>query len=96
MNEGQGYSCALVDWFAPVSDKPDGLMGMWIVTPAVDRYGCHVQSVIPLESVVRGAHLIRVSGNDFIHINLHFSESLEAFKAYYVNKYIDHHAYTLA
>ena len=42
--------------------------------------------------MVLGAHLIGVYGGEFIPADLHFSESLDAFKAYYVNKYIDNHA----
>ena len=62
-----------------------------IVVPEVDNDGCHVQSIVSLDSVVWGAHLIGVYG-EFIPVKLHFSKSLDAFKAYYVNKYIDHHA----
>ncbi|KIM64473.1 hypothetical protein SCLCIDRAFT_115077 [Scleroderma citrinum Foug A] len=86
------FSCVLVNWFMPVANKPDGLTGMWIMAPEVDDNGHHVQCVISLDLVVRGAHLIGVYGSDFIPVNLRFSDSLDAFKAYYVNKYIDHHA----
>jgi len=92
LHAGHTYSCALVDWFIPVADEPDEVTGMWIVAPEVDNDGHHVQCVISLDSVVRGAHLIGVYGSEFIPVDLHFSESLDAFKAYYVNKYIDHHA----
>ncbi|KIM50686.1 hypothetical protein SCLCIDRAFT_144849, partial [Scleroderma citrinum Foug A] len=86
------YSCALVDWFMPVADEPDRLTGMWIMAPEVDDSGHCVQCVISLDSVVHGAHFIGVYGGDFIPVDLRFSDSLDAFKAYYVNKYIDHHA----
>jgi len=92
VHAGHDYSCALVDWFIPIGDEPDEVTGMWIVVPEVDNDGCRVQSVVSLDSVVRGAHLIGVYGSEFIPVELHFSESLDAFKAYYVNKYIDHHA----
>ena len=86
------FLCTLVDWFVPVANEPDGLTGMWIVAPEVDDNGNCVQCVISLDSVVCGAHLIGVYGGDFIPVDLHFSDSLDAFKAYYVNKYIDCHA----
>ena len=65
---------------------------MWIVVPEVDDNGQCVQSIVSLDSVVWGAHLIGIYSGEFIPVELHFSESLIAFKAYYVNKYIDHHA----
>jgi len=92
VHEGCHYSCALVDWFVPVADEPDELMGMWVVAPEVDDNGRCIQSVISLNSEVWGAHLIGIYGREFIPVDLHFSESLDAFQAYYVNKYIDHHA----
>jgi len=93
---GRDYLCALVDWFLPVAGEVCELTGMWIVAPEIDNQGRHVQSVISLDSIVRSAHLIAVYGNDIVPIDLHFSETLDAFKAYYVNKYIDHHAHALA
>ncbi|KIM63073.1 hypothetical protein SCLCIDRAFT_118222 [Scleroderma citrinum Foug A] len=95
VHAGEDYLCALVDWFIPVDDEPDEVMGMWIVALEVDNNGHHVQSVVSLDSMVWGAHLIGVYGSEFIPVNLHFSESLDVFQSYYVNKYIDHHANTL-
>ena len=95
VHEGHCYSCALVDWFVPIAEEPDELTGMWIVVPEVDNDGRRIQSVISLESVVRGPHLIGVYGSESLPVDLHFSEFLDAFKAYYVNRYIDHHANTL-
>ena len=92
VHAGHRYSCALLDWFVPVADEPDELTGMWIVAPEVDNNGQCVQSVVSLDSVVQGVHLIGVYGGEFIPVDLHFSESLDTFKAYYVNMYIDHHA----
>ena len=92
VHAGHRYSCALLDWFIPIADEPNELTGMWIVVLEVDNNGRRVQSVVALDSVVQGAHLIGVYGREFIPVDLHFSESLDAFKAYYVNKYIDHQA----
>ena len=92
---GRDYSCALVDWFLPVAGEVDELTGMWIVAPEIDNHGRHIQSVISLDSIIQSAHLIGVYGRDLVPTNFHFSETFDAFRAYYVNKYIDHHAHTL-
>ena len=92
---GTMYSCALVHWFTVVGDAPDTITGMWVVKPEMDHNGTPVLSVIHLDCVVRAAHLIGVVGNSFIPKALHFSQSLDSFKAYYVNGFIDHHAFKL-
>ncbi|KIJ58526.1 hypothetical protein HYDPIDRAFT_119445 [Hydnomerulius pinastri MD-312] len=96
LHEGRRYSCALVDWFLPIDNEPDDETGLWVVCPEVDHAGEWVQSVISLDSIVRGAHLMPMFGGDFLPCDFHFSESLDSFNAYYVNKYIDHHTHTLA
>ena len=81
IHAGHLYSCALVNWFVPIAEKPDELTGMWTVAPEVVNNGCCVQSVISLDSVVQGAHLIGIYSSEFIPVDLCFSESLDAFTA---------------
>jgi hypothetical protein len=91
------YPCALVHWFIPIDDNPDSVTGMWVVKPEYDASGQRVIEVVHLNSILRGAHLLPVFGSaDFIPADICYTESLDIFKAYYVNKYIDHHAYEIA
>ncbi|KDQ60532.1 hypothetical protein JAAARDRAFT_126257 [Jaapia argillacea MUCL 33604] len=48
-------------------------------------------AVIHVESIARGAHLIGLYGLTFLPEDFHFSYTLDAFQAFYVNKYGDHH-----
>lgn len=91
--EGVHYPCALVEWFKRI--RCDPLTGMWIVRPDCTR-GSRDKSVVHLDSFLRGAHLIPVYDKLRLPLNFKHSYSLDAFKAYYVNKYIDHHAYEIA
>ncbi|KAI0072467.1 hypothetical protein K474DRAFT_1686626 [Panus rudis PR-1116 ss-1] len=93
---GRTFPCALVTWFSPVSDMPDETTGMWVVEPDQDESGARIQGVIHLDSILRGAHLIGVAGAGFIPRELNFSESLDAFKRFYVNKFADHHSHEIA
>ena len=52
-------------------------------------------SVIHLDAMFCAAHLLPVYGNEFVPY-LDFSQSLDTFHSYYVNKYIDHHAFKIA
>ncbi|KAJ6631644.1 hypothetical protein B0H10DRAFT_2159848 [Mycena sp. CBHHK59/15] len=94
---GIDYPCALIHWFSAQGDQPCPDMGMWIVTPDSVRGGGPSLSVVHLDCLLRSTHLIGVAGKEFIPIrNLDFSDSLDAFKAFYVNKYADHHAHEIA
>jgi hypothetical protein len=89
------YPCALVHWFTVLGDQPDEDTGMWIVQPEVDQDGFPVISIIHLDCVIRAAHLLPIFGNTFLPKSLHFSQSLDSFKSFYVNKFIDHHSFKL-
>lgn len=94
------YPCAVVSWFSTVevgdsSPCPD--TGMWMVEPDFDQTGNCAMSVIHVDSILRAAHLMGVSnGSEFIPQHLKFNHTLDAFRSFYVNKYIDHHAHEIA
>ena len=88
--------CALVNWFSTVGDAPCPDTGMWMVEPDLDADGERVMDVVHLDTLVRGAHLIGVAGEDHIPRQLKESDSLDAFLSFYVNKYIDYHAHEIA
>lgn len=92
-HEDEVHHCALVEWFQPDAEEPDPTTGMWIVRPEVDGEGERVVDVIPLSSIVRGCHLIGVYGTTRIPANFHYSDSLDAFRTFYVNWYVDYHAH---
>jgi hypothetical protein len=90
------YPCALVHWFSLLDDERDEDTGMWMVEPEVAPDGAPVISVIHLECVLRAAHLLPIYGDAPIPVTMTFHDSLDAFPAYYVNKYADHHAFEIA
>ena len=93
--DGVHYPCALVQWFRHVSEEPDNLTGMWMVEVDRSRDGLPVISVIHTDCILRGAHLIPIFGKDFVPEELVFSDTLDAFAAFYVNRFIDHHAFEI-
>ncbi|KAF8173558.1 hypothetical protein K438DRAFT_1610723, partial [Mycena galopus ATCC 62051] len=52
--------------------------------------------LISIDSILRSAHLIPVFGKDYLPRRLKYSDSLDSFKAYYINKYADHHSHEIA
>ncbi len=88
----------MVKWFLAHGDSPDRDTGLWIITPDFTPGGLHEWGVIALDSVICAAHLIPIYGPDFLPLNFNSRDTdvLDAFAAYFVNRFADHHAHTLA
>jgi hypothetical protein len=71
---------------------------LWFVRPDDEMHGNGIQDrmVIHLDLILCATHLMPVYGSDKIPIDFHYNYSLDAFAAYYVNKYADHHAHEIA
>jgi hypothetical protein len=95
-HDGIEYPCALVHRFSLVGDSPDIHTGMWIVKPSILDDGDDLISIIHLDTVVRACHLIPVFGAQHVSRALSFTDTLDIFTHFYVNKYIDHHAFEVA
>ena len=88
------FSCALVHHFCKSFDDPDPDNGMWIVEPDFDSDKYRIMSVIHVDSIVCAAHLLPVFRGDApVPREINFSHTLDVFTAFYVNKYIDYHAF---
>jgi hypothetical protein len=90
------YPCAVLSTFSPVGDSPCPDTGMWMVERDFDENGEKLMSVIHVDAIIRGAHLIGIAGDSFIPNDLDYSDTLNAFRTFYVNKYIDYHAHEIA
>ena len=93
--KGKIYPCALMHWYVLVQDSPDKDTGMWMVEPELSD-GSPVISIIHLDCVFRTAHLIPIYGHHPIPHFILAHQSLDVFKAFYVNKFIDYHAFDFA
>lgn len=95
-SQGHLYPCAMVQWYSPRGDEPDEDTGMWIVEPDVYEDGWPITDIIHLDTIVRASHLIAMYGNKPFPKGTPFCYALDLFHSYYVNKYIDHHAFEIA
>ncbi|KAF8509710.1 hypothetical protein BU17DRAFT_77813 [Hysterangium stoloniferum] len=84
--QGRLYPCAAVQWYSRCGNEPDEDTGMWIVEP----------DVYEEDAIVHSAHLIAVYGNNPLPKDIPLCYTLDLFHSYYVNKYIDHHAFEIA
>jgi hypothetical protein len=69
---------------------------MWVVEPDSADDGSPFATVIHLDTVIRAAHLLPIFGAGFVSKTLTFADTLDAFRTFYVNKYVDHHAFEIA
>ncbi|KAG2144386.1 uncharacterized protein EDB93DRAFT_1241271 [Suillus bovinus] len=88
------YKCAIIHWFDVIGDAPDEDTGMWVVQPSFDGHSPNI-SVIHIDAIYHAAHLLPLYGVDFIPCAINFSNSLDKFHAFYVNKFADHHAFEI-
>ena len=95
---GVTYPCALVQWFSRrrIAEQPDDDTGMWMVSLGVDRNGDPNLAVIHIDCIFRAAHLIPIFGDSFIPDDITPHNSLDSFKGFYVNCFIDYHAFDFA
>lgn len=89
------YECALVEWFKTRGEEPDDMTGLWTVDAEYERRH-RVISVIPLDSLLRAAHLIPVYGQNPLPKQFRYHHSLDWFDTFYVSKYADHHSHEVA
>lgn len=92
--DNETIPCALVEWYETVGNVPDKTVGMWVIKREYTTgHRQHVATVVHLDSVVRGVHLIPVYRKQQISRRHTYSTTLNNFKQFYVNKYIDYHAF---
>jgi hypothetical protein len=90
------YPCALIQWFSVVGDEPDDETGLWMVEPEVHKDGQPYLAVIHLDSIFRAAHLIPAyHTSNFVRRSLTMHDTLDEFKTFYINRYVDHHAFDI-
>ncbi|KAI9452139.1 hypothetical protein BJY52DRAFT_1205778 [Lactarius psammicola] len=95
--EGTYYPCALMHWFARKGNSPDDITGMWIVKPyTLEDDDEPFATVIYLDTVLRVAHLLPVFGSECVSRTTSFTDTLDTFSTFYVNKYTDHHLFEIA
>ncbi|KAJ6619563.1 hypothetical protein B0H10DRAFT_1793436 [Mycena sp. CBHHK59/15] len=95
-HRGITYPCMLVTWFSAIGDEPCPDVGMWMVEPDVDCRGQRAMDIIHVDTILCGAHLIGIYGDSFLPRHFKYSETLDRFNVFYINKYADHHANEIA
>lgn len=97
VHERKTYPCALIHWFSRVGTGPDENTGLWTVEPDLDGNGKPHVTIIHIETIFRATHLLPVYRTArYIRRSLKMDETLDSFREFYVNKFIDYHAFWIA
>ena len=96
VHEGKEYLCALIHWFSHIGNTPNEDTGMWEVEPSYISNKSHL-CIIHIDMIYCAAHLIPVyQTSRFIAQSLTMNKTLNTFNRFYVNKFVDHHAFVIA
>ena len=90
------FECALIHEFCKSFTDPDPDNGLWIFEPDYDHNGYRIMSIMHVDSIIRARHLLPVFKDvAVIPREIDFTNMLNVFKAFYLNKYIDYHAFEI-
>ena len=90
------YSCAFVHWYSWLGDSVDKNMGMWVIDPDILDDGRPWAAVIHLDTIVHLVHLLPIYGEKWAPRGVKYTDSLDRFSKFYVNKFSDHHTFKIA
>jgi hypothetical protein len=91
------YPCALVQWFSFIGDEPEEETGYWMVEPDFHQNGQPYMVIVHLDTIYRAAHLLPAyRTSEFIKRSLTMHDTLDEFKVFYVNRFVDHQAFEIA
>ena len=92
--DGVNYPCALVYWYTYTSNSPSDVMGMYVIEPEYLLNGQPTVTIIHLNTIYRTAHLLPVFlGHPPLGKHQCYKDTLDLFPEFYINRYIDHHAF---
>ena len=92
--DGVKYPCTLVHWFSQTTDMLSDITGMYVVEPHYLPNGRPFTAVIHLDTVFRAVHFLPVFSNHPLLLkHQQHEQTLVPFSQFYINKYIDHHAF---
>ncbi|KAG1812153.1 uncharacterized protein BJ212DRAFT_1276856, partial [Suillus subaureus] len=92
------YPCTVVHWFDKIGNAADEDTGMWMACPGEGANNTAEHTIIHIDTIYcahqENLNLLNQTFLDFLMLK--FYHSYDAFRAYYVNKYADHHTFEIA
>jgi len=94
LHGGKEYLCAFIQWYAFIGTRPDKDTGCWVVEPDIkDGKSSHVV-VIHIDCILCAIHLMPITRSaHFVDWSITMHTLLDTFKLFYLNRFIDYHAF---
>lgn len=97
MHEGKPYQYALIHWFSRVENEPDEDTGLWVVEADFNDDGKPDLAIVHVDTIYRASHLMPVyQSSQYLCRSLTMHDTLDVFDKFYVNKFVDYHAFQIA
>ena len=74
----------------------DENMDMWVSEPNILDDGRHQAAVFHLDTIVHLVHLLPIYGEEWAPRGMKYTDSLDTFSEFYVNKFADYHTFEIA
>jgi hypothetical protein len=93
-HDDKEYPCAFIQWYSFVGTERDEDTGYWVVEPDILDDGSPHVVIIHIDCIVRAVHLMPVTRTArFVDSSITMHTSLDKFKHFYLNRFVDHHAF---
>ncbi|EIW75493.1 hypothetical protein CONPUDRAFT_65748 [Coniophora puteana RWD-64-598 SS2] len=69
---------------------------MYMVQPKFNSDSSRRVDVVHIDSLVRAAHLIPHFGTGHVPEEMHCYDSYDSYDSFYLNRFVDHHAFEIA
>ncbi|KAH9039148.1 hypothetical protein EDB85DRAFT_2072572 [Lactarius pseudohatsudake] len=94
---GDKFPAALVWWYTLSDDsaRRDEATGMWLVEREYDRHEQPLLGVVHIDTIFHAVHLLPYFGREPVRMHFSYTDTLDSFANYYVNKFADHHSFEI-
>lgn len=94
-HEGVEYPAVIISSFEVIGSCPCELTNMWKVHHDLDTHGQQQLKMVHLDAILHGAHLIGIASSNFVPKEVNHTNALDAFKTFYINKFVDYHTHEI-
>ncbi|KAH9031532.1 hypothetical protein EDB85DRAFT_2074105 [Lactarius pseudohatsudake] len=96
-HSGENFPAALVWWYTLSDDSGhrDEATGMWLVEREYNWDQKPHLAVMHINTIFRAVHLLPYFGQEHVRKGFSYTDTLDTYANFYVNKYADHHSFKI-
>ncbi|KAH8988449.1 hypothetical protein EDB86DRAFT_2808336, partial [Lactarius hatsudake] len=96
-HSGENFPAVLVWWYtlSDSSGHRDGVTGMWLVKREYNRDQKPHLAVVHIDTIFRAVHLLPTLDGPNATKGFSYTDTLDSYAIFYVNKYADHHSFEI-